>query len=165
MQASTRTAWDTAAASFTVPNRLGEHVHLSGFQLFMKYKTRSIVPPLGGEFLPPILATQPSVLFTTAEVFDGGPFNVQVTPIAPTEYNRIDVWGSRPFTSRPRKFLRYRDMRFSYGPITTPKDIWANFVTTFGAPALGETVGVRLTAARQGFIDPPPITAILTVQP
>lgn len=165
MEPSTRNAWDSAAAGFTLPNRLGQHVHLSGFQLFMKYRPNSNFPPDATNFLPPSLATQPSMLYTTAEVFDGGPFNIQLTPIAPTAYITINVSGSRPFTNRPRKFLRYRSINFGYGPITNFVDIWTFWTTEFGIPAIGETVAVRIIPTRGGFIDPPPVDSILTVQP
>ena len=165
MLPATRSAWNTAAAAFFVTNRLGLHIHLSGFQLFIKYQSDSIVPTDVTNYLPPNMTAQPGLTLIVAAVTAGGPFNVQAAPIATTAYNRIDVWGARPFTSRPRVFLRYRRLNFSYSPITVLTDIWAQFIADMGTPIAGETVGVRLFPSRQGIIGGPPVDAILTVTP
>lgn len=164
MLPSTRAAWNAAASNYTLPNRLGEHVHLSGFQLYMKFRRNSVLANDLINFLPPSLSAQATIKFTTAVVTSGGPFSVQVIRIAPSIYSFVDVWAARPFTSSPRTFLRYHKLQLSYAPLTAFVDIWNSFVTRFGAPSPGETVGVRLIPANQGTISPPPIDAILTVQ-
>lgn len=165
MLPSTRAAWNAAASSYFTTNRLAERVHLSGFQLYMKFRRNSAQPNDLINFLPPSLSTQASIEFTTAVVTAGGPFSVQVVRIAPSIYSFVDVWGARPFTSNPRTFLRYHKLHLSYSPLTAFADIWTAFVTRFGAPSAGETVGVRLIPSNQGTISPPPVDAILTVAP
>lgn len=140
-----RLNWNTAAANYLRPDRLGVPRTISGLQLFMRHWTLTS-PAFGLDYgTPPNAGTAPAPASFVLSTFTSSAIVCTIT--MPTGYSVFDflIYGRRMFTTgafTPPPVMQ----RVAYGyAASSPRtwDITAQFHALFGAPEAGEGICVR----------------------
>lgn len=149
---TTRTSWITAAQNYTYTDRLGTERNYTGFQLWMRFADDGIFDPVSGNILPPVLVQGSPLEFLTLDFTLGGPYTFSAQSLTATPYNGIVVDAARTWRTTPTTFFRFRLHITTIGPIAGIHDVQSSFDPALGAPQLGETVALRISARAFGRI-------------
>jgi len=141
-----RKAWRALAATVTWPDKFGNPKHLTGFQLYIKlnmnlawYVFPTIdTPPANLLIYPPTSITID--LNRTDQHFW---LTFAPSPIPADHYMQIN--GTAPQNAGVNFFGHlWRWFADLEPPETSPQDLYANYVTKFGVPAVGKRIAIQV---------------------
>ncbi len=147
-----RAAWNAFAQSFTVVNRLGTTINLTGAQCFIKVNSVNLLNGDATVTTPPALPSFVAVTVTGADATAGTPL--------------VELSGTTP--AGTTKFMIFASPQLSPGVSFNGKFVWLQTSTTFttgklaltttytaryGAPIAGKQIFIKVVQSQAGMQD------------
>lgn len=151
LSVSNANSWRTASNQWPFKDKFGNTYYSKGYQMYVAYTTALIKLGFPIDTVPnsPLSADYPG--YYSIGTFDNTAMQIQWT-IAPTQDQFLEIFVSAPMSrGRNGSNVRYTYLQTVNMIGLNVVDIWANYVSVYGAIAAGNLIMVKLQVRVQQF--------------
>lgn len=152
LTAPQRAAWNAFAMSFTVVNRLGTTINLTGAQCFIKVNTVNLLNGDATVNVPPALPSFVAVTVTAVTAVAATPL-IQLAGVNPAAGTKFMIFASPQLSAGVSFNGQFRWLQTSQTFTTGQMSIQTAYAARFGALIVGKQIFVKVVQTQAGMQD------------